>query len=140
MTHSDKTQSTEEILRQHQIIAKEADAVLEKDKSIVRGLLGNFYDNHLNVGIGAKEAYGSILSGDYFELIKLPDNNYLFVFADISGHGLPAYTTLVRLRSAIMLAVREAGKSFELTQTLDAETVVRISVAIYRCHGRFAVQ
>ena len=102
-----KTGNIEEILRQHSIIESEAEAVRENDKIMIKGLFGNFYNKQLNVGIGFQRAYGSILSGDYFELFKLPQGSYLFVFADISGHGLPAYTSLTRLRSAITLSIYE---------------------------------
>lgn len=98
--------SIEDIVRQFSSIEAEAEEVRDLDKSIIRNLFGNFYNKVLNIGLGFQRAHGSILSGDYFELFKLPDGNYLFVFADICGHGLPAYTTLVRLRSAITVAIR----------------------------------
>ncbi|MFW6365327.1 MAG: PP2C family protein-serine/threonine phosphatase [Spirochaetota bacterium] len=96
----------EDIVRQFTSIEAEAEEVRNLDKSIIRNLFGNFYNKVLNIGLGFQRAHGSILSGDYFELFKLPDGNYLFVFADICGHGLPAYTTLVRLRCAITVAIR----------------------------------
>jgi sigma-B regulation protein RsbU (phosphoserine phosphatase) len=105
-------ESPEEALRHYAALESEAETVREMDKVLIRGLFGNFYGRRLNVGIGFQRAVGSILSGDYFELIKLPDGNYLFIFADISGHGLPAYTTLIRFRAAVALAVKDAGKSF----------------------------
>lgn len=71
------------------------------------------------MGIGFQRAYGSILSGDYFDLIKLPDGNYLFIFADISGHGLPAYTSLIKLRSAVAIAIDDAEILFRETGHLD---------------------
>ncbi len=114
-----------ERLRQFEILAAEANTVREKDKVLVRGLFRNFYNKRLNVGIGFQRAYGSILSGDYFDLIKLPEGNYLFVFADISGHGLPAYTTLIRLRSAITLAIQETKKIFKKTDTINTDFLVR---------------
>ena len=112
-------------LRQFEILAAEANTVREKDKVLVRGLFRNFYHKRLNVGIGFQRAYGAILSGDYFDLIKLPDGNYLFVFADISGHGLPAYTTLIRLRSAITMAIQESKRIFRKTDTIDTDFLVK---------------
>jgi len=117
--------SIQEIVRQYNILDNEAETVRSKDRGIIRGLFGNFYGKQLTVGIGFQRAYGSILSGDYFELIKLPDENYLFVFADISGHGLPAYTTLIRLRSAITLGVKESTVSLAKKGYLDPEELVR---------------
>jgi phosphoserine phosphatase RsbU/P len=119
-----KENSREEIIRQFSILDSEAEMVRDKDKVLIRGLFGNFYGKRLNVGIGFQRAYGSILSGDYFELFKLPDGNYLFVFADISGHGIPAYTTVIRLRSAIALSLKEIERSKKHSR-IDPETMIR---------------
>jgi phosphoserine phosphatase RsbU/P len=98
--------------KQLDTITYEANRIRDNDKILLEHLFSDFYDKKLNIGVGFKRAYGSVLSGDYFDLIKLPDNNYLFVFADISGHGLPAYTTTIRLRSAITIAINETKDSY----------------------------
>jgi hypothetical protein len=114
-----------ERLRQFEILDAEANSIREKDKVLIRGLFQNFYGKNLNVGIGFQRAYGAVLSGDYFDLIRLPDGNYLFIFADISGHGLPAYTNLVRLRSAITISVGEARKIYRQSGAVDPEFLVK---------------
>jgi hypothetical protein len=48
----------------------------------------------------------------------------MFVFADASGHGLPAYTTLVKLRSSIILAVKEAEKLYASCGTVNTAALV----------------
>lgn len=108
-----------------QILKEEADRVRENDKVVIRSLFGDFYGRKLNVGIRFERAYGSILAGDYFELFKLPDGNYFFAFADISGHGLPAYTSLLRLRNAIIIAVKGYTKHFQRGEKLDAHKLVK---------------
>ncbi|MCU0847390.1 MAG: serine/threonine-protein phosphatase [Spirochaetes bacterium] len=117
--------SNEDKLKQFRILAAEANSVREKDKILVKGLFRNFYNKKLNVGIGFQRAYGAILPGDYFDLIKLPDGNYLFIFADISGHGLPAYTTLIRLRSAVTISIKEIKRIYDKTSTLDTHFLVK---------------
>lgn len=114
-----------EKLRQFGLIDAEANTIRERDKMLIRGLFRNFYGKKLNVGIGFQRAHGAVLSGDYFDLIQLPDGNYLFIFADMSGHGLPAYTNLVRLRSAITIAIGEAKKIYEQSGAVDSEFMVR---------------
>jgi sigma-B regulation protein RsbU (phosphoserine phosphatase) len=111
--------SVSDQLKRFEILASEANTVREKDKKHIRSLFRNFYNKPLNVGIGFQRAYGSILSGDFFDLIKLPDGNYLFIFADISGHGLPAYTSLIKLRSAVTIAIDDAEILFRETGILD---------------------
>ncbi|MCP4136130.1 MAG: serine/threonine-protein phosphatase [bacterium] len=111
-------------LKRFAILKSEANRVREKDKKVIRNLFNNFYHKKLTIGMGFQRAYGSILSGDYFDLIKLPDENYLFVFADISGHGLPAYTTLIRLRSAITIAVKDMKGVYNKTGVLNSDFLV----------------
>jgi phosphoserine phosphatase RsbU/P len=114
-----------EKLKQYEILTLEANAIREKDKILIKSLFQNFYSKNLNVGIGYQRAYGSILSGDYFDLIKLPDGNYLFVFADMSGHGIPAYANLVRLRAAITISIVEAKKNYRGSNNLDTDYLIR---------------
>lgn len=111
--------SIENRLRRFDILRAEANTVREKDKNLIRSLFKNLYRRRLIVGIGFQRAYGSILSGDHFDLIRLTEDTYMFVFADVSGHGLPAYTTLVRLRSAITLAVNEMRRIYKTTGLMD---------------------
>ncbi len=114
-----------EKLRKYEIFRGEANQVRIKDKRLIRELFRQFRPRDLLIGIGFQRSYGSILSGDYFDLFRLSDRNYLFVFADISGHGLPAYTTLIRLKSAIIIAVKEMDSIFHRTGILDYSYLVR---------------
>jgi sigma-B regulation protein RsbU (phosphoserine phosphatase) len=107
------------------IIKQEADQVREKDKILIRDLFRSFSPRDILLGIGFQRAYGSLLSGDYFDLFKLADRHFMFVFSDISGHGLPAYTTLIRLRSAIILAVKEMQSIHERTGIIDYSYLVK---------------
>jgi len=119
------TEEEMEKLRQFNILNAEANTIREKDKVLIKSLFRNFYNKKLNVGIGFQRAYGSILSGDYFDLIQLPDGNYLFIFADMSGHGLPAYTNLVRLRSAITMSIGDVKKIYEHSGAVDSDFLVK---------------
>lgn len=123
--HKKYFNSDKDKLRHFDMIISEADTVREHDKQIIKGLFNNFYNKSMDVGIGFQRAHGSILSGDYFDLIKLSDGNYMFVFADISGHGLPAYTTLIRLRSSIILSVNESNEIYKKTGKMDTDYIVK---------------
>lgn len=114
-----------EKIRKYEIFRQEANNVREKDKRLIRELFRSFSHQDMMIGIGFQRAYGSILSGDYFDLFKLSDKKFLFVFADISGHGLPAYTTLIRLRSAIILAVKRTEESCRKNDYIDYSYLVR---------------
>lgn len=123
--------SIEEMVKRYRMISSEANTIRENDKALVKGLFSNFYGIILDVGIGFQRAYGSILSGDYFDLIHLPDGNYLFVFADISGHGLPAYTTLVRLRSAIVISIKSIRQIYEQSGAIDTTFLVKNIATVF---------
>jgi len=125
MKISGNDDSIESKLRHFDILKAEANTVREKDKILIRSLFKNFYKKKINVGIGFQRAYGAILAGDYFDLIKLPDKSYMFVFADVSGHGLPAYTTLIRLRSAITLAVKDMTHVYETSGLIDMAMLIK---------------
>lgn len=122
---SDLQEEYTEKLQKYEIFSQEANQVREKDKRLIRELFKSISNNYLMMGIGFQRAYGSILSGDYFDLIGLPDNRFLFVFSDISGHGLPAYTTLIRLRSAVILAVKDAEAEYNITGIVDYSRIVK---------------
>ncbi|HOP28296.1 MAG TPA: PP2C family protein-serine/threonine phosphatase [Spirochaetota bacterium] len=111
-------------VQKYEMFSQEANQVREKDKRLIRELFKSFSNSYLMVGIGFQRAYGSILSGDYFDLLRLPENKFLFVFSDISGHGLPAYTTLIRLRSAVILAVKDAETEYEKTGIVDCSRII----------------
>ena len=114
-----------EKIRKYEIFSQEANSVREKDKKIIRDFFKSFTDGNINVGVGFQRAYGSIISGDHFDLFRLSDKIFLFIFADISGHGLPAYTTLIRLRSAIILAIKEIDGILEKTGIIDYSDLIR---------------
>jgi serine phosphatase RsbU (regulator of sigma subunit) len=119
------TDTNRDKLEQFELLVSEANTIRDRDKVLIKGLFQNFYDKTLNVGIGTQRAYGSILSGDYFDLIHLPDSNYLFIFADMSGHGLPAYTNLVRLRSAVTISLGEARRIYNQSGAVDSEFLIK---------------
>jgi len=110
-------------LKRYSMLQAEANTVRDQDKSFIKSLFHNFHNNQLKVGMGFQRSYGSILSGDYFDLLKLPDGNFLFIFADISGHGLPAYTTLIRLKSAVVIAVNELR--YKEGEAIDTDSLIK---------------
>ncbi len=124
MIHINDKDTVENRLLKFDILKAEANTVRENDKNLIRSLFKNLYKRRLIVGIGFQRAYGSILSGDHFDLIRLTEDTYMFIFADVSGHGLPAYTTLVRLRSAITLAVNEMRKIYETSGLMDHAVLI----------------
>ncbi len=117
-------EDTPEKLKRLDMLMAEANTIRKNDGAIIRNLFSDFFGTRPTIGVGFQRAYGAILAGDYFDMIKLPDASFLFIFADISGHGLPAYTTLIRLRSALTLSINDARRDFEQTGVIDQKLIV----------------
>jgi hypothetical protein len=100
----------EEIIRRYKLIQNDLEGVRIKDKIGIKSILNRFGEEGMDAGIGYKQAYGTVMSGDSFQLFSLHDDIFLFVFSDVSGHGLEAYTTYIKLRSSIILAVRSENE------------------------------
>ncbi|MHC4800349.1 MAG: PP2C family protein-serine/threonine phosphatase, partial [Planctomycetota bacterium] len=47
------------------------------------------------------------VGGDYYDVLEYPDGRWLFVIADVSGHGVPAALVMAMLKSLIRQAVRQ---------------------------------
>lgn len=105
---------TDEIIRRYKLILSDLDGLHSKDRIGIRSMLEKFGGKGLEIGLGYKSAYGAVVSGDSFQLFMLHDNIFLFVFSDVSGHGLEAYTTYIKLRSSIILAVRRENERHRL--------------------------
>src|ERR1700761_4488171 len=62
---------------------------------------------------------GSLVAGDWYDTLRLPGGDLLFVVGDIAGHGIDAVTGMVTARHALRgLAATGAGPA-ELVGTLN---------------------
>jgi hypothetical protein len=101
---------TDEVIRRYHLIQNDVEGVHAKEKIGIRAILKKFGSAGVDIGVGFKRAYGTVMSGDSFQLFVFSDDSFLFVFSDVSGHGLEAYTTYIKLRSAAILAVRHENE------------------------------
>jgi len=101
---------TDEVIRRYRLIQNDVEGVHAKEKIGIRSMLKQFGSAGVDIGVGFKSAYGTVMSGDSFQLFVFSDDSFLFVFSDVSGHGLEAYTTYIKLRSAAILAVRHENE------------------------------
>jgi hypothetical protein len=99
-----------EVIRRYRLIQNDVEGVHAKEKIGIRSMLKKFGSAGVDIGVGFKRAYGTVMSGDSFQLFVFSDDSFLFVFSDVSGHGLEAYTTYIKLRSAAILAVRHENE------------------------------
>ena len=70
-------------------------------KTIQEGLLPNPLPEVPDFDIAATNVSSRQVGGDYFDLIKTPDNGYLFAIADVTGKGTPASLLMANLQSML---------------------------------------
>lgn len=59
------------------------------------------------------------ISGDYYDLISLPDNRYVVVIADISGKGIPAAILTSLVQGALFVEVSRGDSLTSCVQRLN---------------------
>jgi sigma-B regulation protein RsbU (phosphoserine phosphatase) len=69
-------------------------------------------------------------SGDYYDVVPLIDNQWGFVIADVSGHGIPAAVIMAVMRTLIHAELpsnrdKSAGEFLEHVNTVMCETYLR---------------
>ncbi|WP_378016330.1 SpoIIE family protein phosphatase [Adhaeribacter terreus] len=80
--------------------------------------------NDKDVAIHASYIPHSTIGGDYYDYIKIDDDQFLVCVADVSGKGVPA---------SLLMSNFQAGLRTILRQTSDLETVVsELNYLIYR--------
>lgn len=69
-------------------------------------------------------------SGDYYDVVPLIDNQWGFVMADVSGHGIPAAVIMTVMRTLIHAELpsnrdKSTGKFLEHVNSVMSETYLR---------------
>jgi len=84
----------DEIQRLNNEIKEQLELANKIQKSILKENLLNFQ----NIKFYSKFIPYEKISGDFFDIIELSKDNYLFIITDITGHGIPAafYTMMIK--------------------------------------------
>jgi serine phosphatase RsbU (regulator of sigma subunit) len=81
---------------------------------------------------------GSLVAGDWYDALQLPDGELLFVVGDIAGHGIEAVTGMVASRNALRgLAATDADPDELLTRLNYAACVFARGVTGTVICGRY---
>ncbi|MCX7798381.1 MAG: PP2C family protein-serine/threonine phosphatase [Melioribacter sp.] len=87
---------------------------LETARNIQNNLLPKFIPELSNLSLAAYNNSAKIVGGDYYDLIKLDNDNLLIAIADVSGKGVPAALLMANLQAFLksickqMLPLNEA--------------------------------
>ena len=104
------------ILSQHLVIAlnnsiyfKEAleKKELETELSIAKTIQEKFLPHTLpeisSLKLASKNIQCTYIGGDYYDVIKLNNDRYLIIVADVSGHGIPSALLMTNIQAAFHL-------------------------------------
>jgi sigma-B regulation protein RsbU (phosphoserine phosphatase) len=64
------------------------------------------------------------IGGDFYDFIKLNDDEFAVVFADVSGHGIPAALLSTMFKVHLITHVKEGVKPSELLKKLNEEVAM----------------
>lgn len=70
-------------------------------KSIQQGLLPDPIPECDELDIAAKNISSHQVGGDYFDILKTPDNHLLFAIGDVTGKGIPAALLMANLQAML---------------------------------------
>lgn len=93
-------------LRIEEIRKNKIEEELKIAKNIQEGLLPDKDYKCDNLEISCTSAPARIIGGDFFDIIRLDDNNILIVIADVSGKGLPAALYMAKVQALIRFAAK----------------------------------
>ena len=97
---------------------------LEKELELARNLQKSLLPSDLPAGGGIELATlfepSAAIGGDYFDVIRLSDDELAVIIADVSGHGLSSGLRMAMLKAALLILVEETREPEEILSRLDA--------------------
>jgi HAMP domain-containing protein len=96
---------------------------LEKELELARKLQNSLLPSDLPAGSGIEFATlfepSAAIGGDYFDVLRLADDELAVIIADVSGHGLSSGLRMAMLKSALLILVGETREPEEILGRLD---------------------
>jgi phosphoserine phosphatase RsbU/P len=101
--------------------------ILENELDIARDLQKSLIPRDLPGGEGVEFATlfepSAAIGGDYFDALRLSEDELLLIIADVSGHGLSTGLRMAMLKAALLILVEQTREPEDILRHLD--TVVR---------------
>ena len=98
--------------------------LLEKELALARNLQKSLLPSNLPAGGGIEFATlfepSAAIGGDYFDVLRLSEDELAVVIADVSGHGLSSGLRMAMLKAALLILVEETRQPEEILRRLDA--------------------
>ncbi len=97
---------------------------LEKELELARNLQKSLLPNDLPAGGGIEFSTlfepSAAIGGDYFDVLRLADDELAVIIADVSGHGLSSGLRMAMLKAALLILVEETREPEEILSRLDS--------------------
>lgn len=87
---------SEQLEKQSMLLEKDREVARELQRSLTPVWMSNFG----GVDFGLESRPGVRIAGDFYDLVKLSDDTFAFLIADVSGYGLPAAVIMATARMA----------------------------------------
>jgi len=101
--------------------------ILEKELELARDLQKSLIPRDLPGGEGIELATlfepSAAIGGDYFDVLRLSEDELAVIIADVSGHGLSTGLRMAMLKAALLILVEQNQEPEDILRHLD--TVVR---------------
>ncbi len=81
---------------------------LDMARRIQRGLFPAALPSQGRLKVAALNEPGRRISGDYYDVIELPDGRVWLLIADVTGEGMPAALLMANLQAAVRLTIHES--------------------------------
>lgn len=96
---------------------------LEKDLETARNIQKNLLPKRIpelsNLSIAAYNASAKMVGGDYYDVVKLDDDNILIAIADVSGKGVPAALLMANLQAFLKSICKQKLSISEATNLMN---------------------
>ena len=97
--------------------------LLEKELELARNLQKSLLPSDLPAGGGIEFATlfepSAAIGGDYFDVLRIAEDELAVIIADVSGHGLSSGLRMAMLKSALLILVEETREPEEILRRLD---------------------
>ncbi|MEA2604049.1 MAG: phosphoserine phosphatase RsbU/P [Acidobacteriota bacterium] len=97
--------------------------LLEKELELARNLQKSLLPSDLPAGGGIEFATlfepSAAIGGDYFDVLRLSEDELAVIIADVSGHGLSSGLRMAMLKAALLILVEETREPAEILRRLD---------------------
>ncbi len=100
-----------------------AKTLLEEELSFARGVQQSFLPTRfpplLPLDLWARNVPSKFVSGDYYDVVPVGENEFLIAIGDVSGKGVPAALLMSMLRAALRTQAREPIALGEMMRSLN---------------------